>query len=287
MPEWLIIVVRVILFLVALFLLTRLLGKKQLSELSFFEYVSGITIGSIASEVIINTDNKVWHGIIGICVLSLLIYLVEFISVHSKKFRDFVEGSGTVIIKDGKILEENLKKEKYTTDELLQLLRGKDIFDLSEVEYAVLEAKGSLSVLPKKDFRPPLTRKDIGLDSVNEKETQSVIMDGEILDEALTAIGKNRRWLQTELAKKNVMLENVFLGQVNSYGALTVDLFDDKIQVPEDQERPLILAHLKKCQADLELFALATDSKKAKSLYINNVKKLENSIQKLTPFLKN
>ncbi|WP_130860854.1 DUF421 domain-containing protein [Gracilibacillus phocaeensis] len=285
MPDWLDVAVRVILFLIALFLLTKLLGKKQLSELSYFEYVSGITIGSIAAEVIINTDNKIWHGIIGICVFSLFIYLVEIFSVHSKQFRDFVEGSGTVIIKDGKVLEENLKKEHYTTDELLQLLRGKDIFDLSEVEYAVLEAKGSVSVLPKKDFRP-VTRKDLGLASVNEKETQTVIMDGEILKESLTATGKNLEWLKTELDKKNITIENVFLGQVDTYGALTVDLFDDKIQVPEPIERPLMLAQLKKCQADLELFALATASENAKRLYAKNATKIEGSIQKLTPYLK-
>ncbi|GAE93155.1 hypothetical protein JCM21714_2206 [Gracilibacillus boraciitolerans JCM 21714] len=286
MPDWLDIAVRVILFIIILFLLTKLSGKKQLSELSFFEYVSGITIGSIAAEVIINTDNRVWHGIIGICVFALFIYLVEIASLHSKKFRDYVEGSGTVIIKDGKVLEDNMKKEKYTTDELLQLLRGKDIFDLSEVEYAVLEAKGSLSVLPKKDFRP-ITRKDLGLPSVNEKEPYTVIMDGEILDEALTTTGKNRAWLQAELDTQNITIENVFLGQIDTYGTLSIDLFDDKIQVPTPQERPpLMLAHLKKCQADLELFALATKSESAKNMYAKNAKKLDESMQKLLPFLK-
>lgn len=265
--------------------MTKLLGKKQLSEISFFEYISGITIGSIASEVIINLDKTVWNGIIGIAVFSILIFLIEILSMYRKQVRDFVEGSGTVVIKDGKILEDNLKKEKYSTDELLHLLRAKDIFNLSEVEYAVLEPTGSLSALLKKDFRP-VTRKDLGLDSINEKEPQTVIMDGEILDEALTGIGKNRGWLQTELDKKNVTLENAFLAQVDSYGDLTVDLFDDKIQVPESQERPMLLANIKKCQADFELFALATGSKSAKSIYGKNAKRLEESLQTLTPYLK-
>ncbi|MFC7061674.1 DUF421 domain-containing protein, partial [Halobacillus seohaensis] len=221
----------------------------------------------------------------GIVVFAGLPFIVEILSLHSKRLRDFVEGSATVIIKDGKVLEENLKKEYYTTDELLQLLRGQSIFDLSEVEYAVLEANGKVSALPKKDYRP-LTRKDLGLASVNEKEPHTVIMDGEILDEPLDSIGKNRGWLQTELDKKNITIENVFLGQIDSYGALTVDLFDDKIQIPEPQERPLLLANIKKCQADLELFALATESQSAKSLYTKNAKKMEESMQKLTPFLK-
>lgn len=285
MPDWLDVAVRGVIFLIVLFLMTKLLGKKQLSELSFFEYVSGITIGSIASEVIINLDKKIWNGVIGIAVFSVSILLIEILSLYRKRVRDLVEGSGTVVIKDGKVLEDNLKKENYSTDELLQLLRGKDIFNLSEVEYAVLEPNGSVSALLKKDYRP-VTRKDLGLTSVNEKEPQTVIMDGEILDEALSTIGKNRGWLQAELDKQNVSIENVFLGQVDSYGALSLDLFDDKIEVSESQERPLLLANMKKCQADLELFSLATESETAKNIYAKNAKKLEASMQKLTPYLK-
>ncbi|MBM7552239.1 DUF421 domain-containing protein [Thalassobacillus pellis] len=285
MPDWLEVVVRGFLFVIILFLMTKLLGKKQLSELSFFEYVTGITIGSIAAEVIMGLDNNIWHGIIGILIFAVLPFFTEILSVHSKRVRDFVEGKGTVIIKDGKVLEENLKKEKYTTDELLQLLREKDIFDIADLEYAVLEADGKLSVLPKKDARP-VTRKDLGMPAINEKEPHTVIMDGEILDEPLTSAGKNRGWLKSELDKLGVTLENVFLGQINAYGELTADLYDDKIQVPSSQERPLLLASMKKCQADLELFALATDSKEAKDMYKKNAERLEASIAKLSPLLK-
>lgn len=97
----------------------------------------------------------------------------------------------------------------------------------------------------------------------SEKEPQVVIMDGEILDEPLSIAGLNRRWPHEELDKLGVAKENVFLGQVDSDGQLTVNLYDDKIKVPAPQEKPLLLAKIKKCQADLELFALATDSKSA------------------------
>ncbi|WP_028784513.1 DUF421 domain-containing protein [Thalassobacillus devorans] len=285
MPGWLEVVVRGVLFLFVLFLTTKILGKKQLSELSFFEYVSGITIGSIAAEVMMGLENNIWHGIIGVAIFAVLPFLVEILSLHSKTIRDVVEGKGTVLIKDGKILEDNLKKEKYTTDELLQLLRGRDVFKVDEVEYAVLEADGKLSVLLKKDNRP-LTRKDLDLPSINEKEPHTIIMDGEIFDEKLASSGKSRGWLKMELAKQNVTIENVFLGQVDSSGQLTIDLYDDKIEVPKPQDKLLILANMKKCQADLELFALATESEQAKRLYAENAKRLQESMDVLSPHLK-
>ena len=127
-------------------------------------------------------------------------------------------------------MEDNLKKERYTTDELLELLRKKDVFQVSDVEFAVLEPTGDLSVMLKKENQP-LTPKDLNLTVASIKDPQTVIMDGEIMDEPLATIGRSRAWLHTELEKLGVTIENVFLGQVNSYGQLTVDLFDDKLQV--------------------------------------------------------
>ncbi|MGN8235539.1 DUF421 domain-containing protein [Priestia flexa] len=182
--------------------------------------------------------------------------------------------------------KKNLKKERYTTDELLELLRRKDVFQVSDVEFAVLEPPGDLSVMLKKENQP-LTAKDINLKVASIKEPQTIIMDGAIMDEPLATIGRSRAWLHTELEKLGVTIENVFLGQVNSYGELTIDLFDDKLQVaPPPQERPLILSTLKKCQADLELFALGTESKEAKQMYRLNSEKLQEAIDKVTPILK-
>ena len=122
--------------------------------------------------------------------------------------------------------------------------------------------------------------------TANEKEPQTVIMDGNILDEPLATIGRSRGWLKTELVKQGVTVENVFIGQVNSYGELTLDLYDDKLKVQSPQERPLLLATIKKCQADLELFALATDSDSAKQMYASNSEKMQNVIDMLKPILK-
>lgn len=285
MPEWLDIAVRSLLFVVVLFFMTKLAGKKQIAQLSFFEYVTGITIGSIASESIMGLDGKIINGLIAMIIIAAIPLIVGLISLKSKKFRDFTEGKGTIFIKDGKVMEDNLKKERITADELLQLLRMKDVFQVSEVEFAVLEPTGDLSVMLKKENQP-LTPKDLDMKVASMKEPQTVIMDGKILDEPLATIGYSRGWLKTELEKLGVTVENVYLGQVNSYGELTVDLFDDKLQVPSPQERPMILSTMKKCQADLELFALATENKVAKQLYTKNSKKLQNAIDKATHILK-
>ncbi|AWI12390.1 DUF421 domain-containing protein [Caldibacillus thermoamylovorans] len=285
MPDWIDIAIRAIIFAAVLFLITRLLGKKQISELNFFEYVSGITIGSIGAEISTGLERNIFHGIIAIGIFAVIPFVADFISLKSKRFRDFTEGKPTVLIKDGKIMEDNLKKERYTTDELLELLRKKNVFQVADVEFAVLEATGDLSVLLKKENQP-LTAKDLNLTVPSIKEPQTIIMDGKILDEPLATIGRSRAWLHTELEKLGVTLENVFLGQVNSYGELTVDLYDDKLQVASPQERPLILSTLKKCQADLELFALGTESKEAKQMYRLNSEKLQEAIDKVTPILK-
>ncbi|MFB5089335.1 DUF421 domain-containing protein [Psychrobacillus sp. PGGUH221] len=285
MPEWLDVALRSVMFVIFLFFVTKVLGKKQIAQLSFFEYVTGITIGSIAAESIMGLDGNMFLGLLGIGIVSLIPFLGGLISLKSKKFRDFTEGKGTIFIKDGKVMEDNLKKERYTVDELLELLRNKDVFQVSDVQFAVLEPTGDLSVMLKKENQP-LTAKDLNIKVASIKEPQTVIMDGKILDEPLATIGYSRRWLKTELEKLGVTIENVFIGQVNSYGELTVDVFDDKLQVPSPQERPLILATMKKCQADLELFALATENKDAKELYVKNSEKLQKAIDKVTHILK-
>jgi uncharacterized membrane protein YcaP (DUF421 family) len=286
MPDWVVVLSRSIIFLILMFLTTKMLGKKQISELSFFEYVSGITIGSIAAEVITGLESNLYHGILAIIFFGIVTLLVDFLSLKSKSFRDIVEGRGTVFIKDGKILEDNLKKEKYSIDELSALLRQKDIFRVADVEFAVLEPRGNLSTLLKKENRP-LTPKDLQIKTANEKEPQTIIMDGCVIDESLRSAGKSRNWLQTELEKINVTLDNVFLGQVDTFGELTVDLYDDKIQVPSPQQRPLLMAMLKKTQADLELFSLETECEKTKAMYKKNAKNLQNIINKLQPYLMN
>ncbi|OQR54137.1 DUF421 domain-containing protein [Bacillus sp. CDB3] len=285
LPEWTLVILRSVFILIILFAITKWLGKRQISQLSFFEYIAGMTIGDIAAQVSTGLDSKFFHGVFAILIFAVVPFFTGILSLKNKTARDFFEGKSTVLIKDGKILEDNLKKEKYTSDELLELLRGKDAFSVADVEFAVLEPSGELNVLLKKD-RQPLTAKDIGLKVPNEKEPQTVIMDGNVLDEPLSSSGHNRAWLHAELEKLGVVIENVFLGQVDSYGQLTIDIYNDKLQMPSPQNKPLLLASLKKCHADLELFSLETKSKSASEMYSKNAKQIEKILNRVTYLLK-
>ncbi|MBM7653386.1 DUF421 domain-containing protein [Neobacillus cucumis] len=284
MPDWLDVGLRSLLFIAILFLMTKLLGSKQISQLSFFEYISGITIGSVAAEVITGVDGNILHGIVVLIVFGGITYAVDVISLKSKKFRDIAEGKSSIFIKDGKVMEDSLKKEHYTIDDLNSLLRKKNVFKVADVEFAVLEPNGDLNVLLKKENQP-ITPKDLHLKVANEKVPQTVIMDGKILDRSLTDAQKNREWLDVELKKLGVMLDNVFLAQVDSYGQLTVDVYDDKINVPSPQQKPLLMTMIKKSQADLESFATQTEAEDAKQMYLKNSKKLKEVINLLTPYL--
>ncbi|AOZ92467.1 DUF421 domain-containing protein [Paenibacillus crassostreae] len=284
MQEWLLVVFRTVLTIVVLFLLTRLLGKRQVSQLSLFEYITGITIGSLAATIPIEMDGSWYLGIVSLLVWIGFSFGIEFLTLKSKTLRDAVDGHGTVLIKDGKILEENLKKERLTTDELMEQLRSKNVFRVADAEFAVMEPSGGISVLLTKE-NLPITPNSLGIKVAPEQETQTVIMDGEIMDEPLATIGLNRKWLDVELEKIGVAIENVFLGQVDSYGQLYVDLFDDQLIVPKPQVKATLFATLKKCEADLEMFALSTDNKEIKDMYEQSSIRLAKVIDNVRPVL--
>ncbi|WP_067730116.1 DUF421 domain-containing protein [Oceanobacillus damuensis] len=284
MPEWINVILRSLTLIVLLFFLVKLLGTKQLSQLNIFETISGIVLGGIAAIHTMDPNTNFSYALIALVIWFLVPFGAEKIALKSKAFRDFTEGKGTVFIQDGKIMEDNLKKEGYSTDDLLEKLRDNNVFLASDVEFAILEPSGSLSVLPKRENRP-LTPKDLGIKLAPSKEPQTVIMDGKVLVEPLANLSLNQQWLESELDKMNVSIENVFLAQADNDGQLSVDLFDDMIAVPAPTEKPLLLATMKKCQADLELFSLSTENMQSKEMYDKNSKKLQNAIDRITPYL--
>ncbi|WP_339163379.1 DUF421 domain-containing protein [Siminovitchia sp. FSL W7-1587] len=278
-PEWLNIVLRSLFLVFFLFLLTKWLGKKQLSQLSFFEYVAGITMGSIAAELSTGLERNMLPGIYSMLVWAGIPFIAGLLALKSKKARNFIEGQEVVVIKNGKIQEESLTKEKYTVEELLHLLRKKNVFNIADVEFAVLEANGDLNVMFKKE-KQPITPKDLQMEVAPERPPHTVILEGKIMDSGLSASGMTREWLDVELKKRNIALDNVYIGQVDPFGQLVVDIYDDNMQVPQPKDRLMLLSALKKCGADLETFALATEDEKAKEMYSRNAKKIEEIIQK-------
>ncbi|MGQ3480076.1 DUF421 domain-containing protein [Paenibacillus sp. TY11] len=284
MPDWLHISLRTLLAIAVLFIMTKLLGKRQVSQLSFFEYITGITIGSLAAYISLEMDQNWYLGVISLLVWVGVSLGIEFLQIKSKIARDFIDGKPRVLIKDGKILEDNLKKERLTTDELMEQLRKKDIFQAANVEFAVMEPSGDINVLLTKENQT-LTPKDLGIKVGPEQEPQVVILDGNVLDEPLARLGLNRGWLDTELETIGVAIENVDLGQVDAYGQLYVDLFDDQINVPKPQQKASLLSTLKKCEADLETFSLSTKAPNAKKMYEECAKELERVIEAVEPLL--
>lgn len=284
MPEWYEIAYRTLLAVVVLFVITKLLGKRQVSQLSMFEYITGITIGSLAAYISLDLDANWFLGIVAMSVWALVSVGIEFLQLKSKKIRDFIEGKGTVLIKDGKVMEDNLKKERLSTDDLMEQLRKKMVFKAADVEFAIMEPSGDINLLLTRENQP-LTPKHLGIKVAPEQEPQTVIMDGKIMDEPLATIGLSREWLNMELEKLGVAIENVFLGQVDSYGQLYVDLFDDQIKVPLPQKKAVLFSTLKKCEADLMLFGLTTKNKKAKEMYEQCANQMNEIVTELKPVL--
>ncbi|RAV21842.1 DUF421 domain-containing protein [Paenibacillus contaminans] len=285
MEGWMVIALRSIGAVAILFTMTRILGKKQISQLTTFEYITGIALGELAGFLSTDIEAHYMHGIVAIAVWFTIPFGLELLTLKSKRLREWFEGKATVVVKDGKILEDNLKKERFTGDELMESLRTKNVFRVADVEFAMLETSGALSVLLKNNHQP-LTPAHLGIDVSPEKEPQTVIIDGNIMDEPLSTIGFSREWLSTELEKIGVTYENVFIAQVDAYGQLYVDLFDDQLQVPAPQTRALLLSTLKKCEADLELFGMATDNVTAKLMYEDCATRMKRVIETTTPLLK-
>ncbi|WP_010273246.1 DUF421 domain-containing protein [Paenibacillus senegalensis] len=284
MPEWLEITYRTLVAVLVLFLMTKLLGKRQVTQLSVFEYITGITIGSLAAYISLDLEAKWYLGIVSLTVWVVVSLLIELLQLKSKVARNIIDGQARVMIRDGKILEDNLKKERINSEELLDQLRQKNVFRAADVEFAIMEPNGKLSVMLKKENQP-ITPKLLGIKVAPEREPQTVIMDGTRLDKPLADLGYSRQWLDTELEKIGVTLENVFLGQIDAFGQLYVDLFDDQIKVPIPQKKATLFAQLKKCEADLEMFGLSTDKATAKSMYEQCSKQLQEVIDSMRPLL--
>jgi hypothetical protein len=181
-------------------------------------------------------------------------------------------------------MEENLMDVRFTGEELLRDLRSKNIFNLTDVEFAVMESSGEINALLKSD-RKPITPHDLQRKVAPLSESQTVILDGTILDEPLSTKGLNREWLKVQLSNSGVSLDNVFIGQVDSSGDLFMDLFDDSIQLPQPKVKEMLHASISKVQADCLSFLLETEDLKAKEMYSKNAKKLKEMMDKLEPYL--
>jgi len=190
--------VRSLLSLVTLFLVTKMLGKKQVSQLSLFDYVIGISIGNFAAEMSINLETNYINGTIAVVIFGIVAYLVSILTMKSIHLRRFFMGVPTVLIEHGKLLIEGMKKVKFDVNDLLEECRINGYFDLNEIEYAIMETNGTVSILPKGEYKP-LVVKDMGIKPKKQGLCSNVIIDGKIMKNNLDNINRDAKWLKKEL----------------------------------------------------------------------------------------
>lgn len=212
----------------AILILARIIGKKQLSQLTFFHYVTGITFGSIASEIAAQAETPFFDGLVSLIWWTILTLIISYLSLKSKKMRVLFDDKPMILIYDGVINPTNLKKSRLHTDELTMLLREQSIFSLDEVQFAVFETNGELSVM-KKSAMSTATKQDVkaGTTPYQYMPTE-LISDGKIITENLLELNLTEDWLLKKLRKKNIQdVADVYFAQVLENGSLYVSLRSD------------------------------------------------------------
>ncbi|NLB17396.1 MAG: DUF421 domain-containing protein [Syntrophomonadaceae bacterium] len=213
----------------AILFLGRLLNKEQLAQLTFFDWVIGVTIGSIGAELATDTQGLTWNYLWVLVVFVAAAMFTGYVTQKSRPLRKIIDGEPTVVIQNGKILEHNMKKLRYNIDNLFDQLRNKSVFDIDDVEFAVLESNGGLSVLLKSQQRP-VTPADLNIPTEYEGLSSEIIMDGVVIYQNLQQNDLDEQWLIAELRKRGYESpqEIVFAG-LSSDGSLYIDERDDQM----------------------------------------------------------
>lgn len=207
--------------LLTLFFVTKLMGKKQVSELSLFDYVIGISIGNFTAEVTMGLDKQYIDGLIAIVVFGIVSWGVSKITMKSIILRRLIIGTPTVVIQKGKILEKSLKKLNIDINDLLEQCRSNGNFDISQIEYGIMEVNGKVSILLKSQYNP-VTPKDLNLKTEQQELIANVVIDGKIMHNNLLNMKKDDRWLYKELKVKGYELDDVLLATLDSNEKLNI-----------------------------------------------------------------
>lgn len=196
---------------VTLFIITKLMGHKQVAQLDFFDYISGITIGSIGAELATELEAPL-KPFTSLSIYCLVSVLLSKLTHKFPKSRKYINGTPTIIMNNGKLYRENMKKAKLDLSEFLLLCREQGYFDLSEIQTAIFEHNGTLSILPVSDKRP-ITPFDMNITPEPAHIGTELIMDGRIMGENLTRLGRNESWLKTRLKAQDCKSErDIFFG---------------------------------------------------------------------------
>lgn len=213
---------RTILVLIILFFITKMMGKKQISELNFFDYVVGITIGSIAADISLDIEKNMIAGIAALFIYGFISYIISFVSIKSILARRFFIGVPTVLVEKGKIIESGLKKSKIDVNDLLMEARENGYFNLDKIDYALMEVNGNISFLPKEKEKP-VTKKDMKIKCSNEGLTVNAIIDSKYMVNNMKAINKDKEWLDHELKVNGYdNYDNILLATIDNNYKVTI-----------------------------------------------------------------
>ena len=205
----------------ALFLIAKLMGHKQIGQLDFFDHITGITIGSIAAELATELEEP-WKPLLAMVIYGGISVLLSVITSKLPRTRKFINGTPTIILNDKKLYRENMNKAKLDLSEFMVLCRQQGYFDLNDIQTAVFEYNGKLSILPVSPKRP-LTPSDMDLSPAPAHICTEIIMDGRILEENLKRKGLDRTWLDKELKSQGYHnAREVFLGVCDDNNILTL-----------------------------------------------------------------
>lgn len=229
MNETIVVIVRAVIAFFSLLIFSRVLGKQTISQLTFFDYILGITIGSIAASLTTDLTSKAWPHWIGLLVWAFLVYILQTIVLKSRKASKYIDGEPTVIIMNGEVLESAMKKLRYRASDLMEQLRSAGVFYLTEVEFAILETDGQLSVLKKADDTP-LTPRDMNIPTVYKGISTEIIYEGQLFEENLKKVNKNKEWLDNELHERGYEnYKQIFLAVVDGADNLFIDGYNDNL----------------------------------------------------------
>lgn len=223
---------RLLIAFIVLFIMTRLMGRKEISQMTVFNFISAIAIGSLTANLAISNDISILYGVLAIVAWAVFTLIMAFIDVKFQWVRKFTTGEPIIVVKDGKVMENSLRKTQLDMDSLNALLRDKDIFSLKDVDYAIFETSGKLSVL-KKDYNMPLTKGDMNIPSQYKKYpiATGVISDGVININNLSRLRLDRKWLEDQLKSAGIKsVSQVFYAEVQQDGSIYIDSKDDALQ---------------------------------------------------------
>ncbi|WP_026888936.1 YetF domain-containing protein [Clostridium beijerinckii] len=187
-------------------ILARVMGRKIISHMTLFDFIVGMSMGSLVANAMIGSESTFLSSIIALIIISTLSIGSAHLDIKSFKIRKLANSEPVTVVENGNIVEENMKNMKLTVNELMMKMREKNAFSLADVEFAIMETDGELSVLPKAD-KKPLTPSQMNIKSTSEGLMKDVIIDGEIIEENLKSVGVDKNWIHKELKKQNI--ENI------------------------------------------------------------------------------